>query len=214
MVLIFGDVRIRRDITDGATTRNTYALSSLLIHKALVVKVARDTDSGSLQALFDLFDAWRAAGGYENATGDPRVLPLHMFTATYWDDLHQVQERARFAKLHGGPSSLVDTEGRPWKKSTASHGRVELWVAGNVVPAGVHWDVQAASSPSRLFSLTQTWLLSIRSYLNVNPNGTVRKGQSSAVAASLVKEVTPDPKSTAVSKARRGRPRTGRSRHR
>lgn len=115
---------------------------------------------------------------------DPRCLPMHSFSASdNWTDLGTLPGNARFENQHGRPTALRDTVGRVWRRPQGLHGREVLTVAGFDLQPGFHWDVQNTGNVSSLFALHEVWKFPKDSYVNVNPDGAVRQGQSQGNSA-------------------------------
>jgi hypothetical protein len=119
---------------------------------------------------------------------DARCLPLHVFsTEREWDNLEQEFGQAAFAKQHGSPSKLLDSDGRKWNRTTAYHGYDELRVGELQLPKGFHWDVNSRAA-GHMSTHLQVWGFKKGSYANVYPDAAVRVGQRSGLSAQLVFE--------------------------
>jgi hypothetical protein len=175
---------------DGPSTERSTSLRNLLRYKAFVTPLGAGSSSLQIDDELQLFGRW---SGECNCNGerDPRALPLHTFSPDReWSDLHLDAGKHSFARVHGSSGSWVDTVGRPWNKARYPHGRGESWVAGAVLDGGAHWDVQAARSTTSICNLHQVWRVPRGSYVNVYPDGHIRKGQSAVVSAVMIHEET------------------------
>jgi hypothetical protein len=188
MVVCIGSPRVMRNHASGHSTGNTWPVSTYVQYKACVVNVSFATTEAQIEEYFDLFATWIAEDHTLNDR-DHRILPLHSFdTFNDWVELHTEEGVREFEVSFGKPGSLSDAMGRKWKRAQEQHGRKLLWVAGRAIPPGSHWDVQAHESSTKLFTPHQIWSIPPQSYLNVYPDGFVRRAQSSATPAKLLKE--------------------------
>lgn len=201
-----------RNIRSGASRANGIGLVELLRYRAMVVPITVESTQRDVETAFEEFDEWMANLSVMSER-DHRVLPLHSFNPrTDWLDLHEDSGIEAFEAEHGGPGNLSDSHRRRWKRATARHGAKFVWIAGSEIDGGVHWDVEATANTTQLWALAQLWTLPPRSYVNAYPNGTVRKGQTSAVKAKCVDAEAPTSIVSIVKQAprRRGRKKPSR----
>lgn len=122
----------------------------------------------------DEFAEWLAHISCDGHT-DCRCLPFHVFAAKSKYDLTRQEERARFQRDHRQLQVLRDDRRRDWSPARrgARHGREATTVAGFRLENGFHWDVSPRQSPT-IATADTVW--TVKSYLNVYPDGVARIG--------------------------------------
>lgn len=185
-VVQFGSVRVSPNPLTFETTRTTLPLESVFRYKAFFVRGLGGTIDNAIASYTQWIDSVECDGDR-----DPRALPLHQFSPDVdWKDLHVQTGIEKFQSRHGGPSALIDSDQRPWKRpGLAAHGQEALVVAGVELPPGFHWDVHGSRNPSRLPAWTELWEFRKGTYLNVSPDGHVRAGSGGRSARRIFSEV-------------------------
>jgi hypothetical protein len=171
LVAAFGSARISIDPSrEPPNRRETRPLETFLLYKASFGLIRGDAD---LPSLFARFEAWREVASC-TGSGDPRVLPLHVFDAGS-DDLELDTQAGtdRFRQKFGSSGRRVDECGRIWEKGVP-HGRDELEVAGCALPAGMHWDVSAKRKAFKIANAREVWRVERGGYVNVYPDAGLR----------------------------------------
>ena len=109
---------------------------------------------------------------------DPRILPLHIFTTKRPFELDETAERRRFREEHHHESALVDDRKRRWMLAPpgARHGREPQTVRDLQLPDGFHWDV-GVPRVSVVASSNTIWRIGSGGYINIYPDGHVRRGK-------------------------------------
>lgn len=177
-VLANTKARVRHDVHGPLSSRKVMPVERFVRHKAAYRTVGAED---AVSQLFDELHLWPGERACLDDR-DPRILPMHVFSATEWGELHG-DERTRFEREHGKPTALVDHAQRQWKRTTALHGSQQLHVRGTSLPAGFHWDVQSPGSAEHLGTHTVAWAFKRGSYANIYPDATIRAGQRSALSA-------------------------------
>ncbi len=110
---------------------------------------------------------------------DPRILPLHIFAMKGEYDLNRQPDRQQFRRSHRQQRdrTLVDRRKRRWSppRSGASHGREPQTVRGLRLDDGYHWDVTTRKSPV-VASVNMIWNVPRGEYVNIYPDGYIRRG--------------------------------------
>lgn len=128
----------------------------------------------------DLFDSWMNASRCDS-TGDPRVLPFHMFRPQKIEDepngLDRPDERKLFRSRHYRNAAWIDADDRRWAPAEphARHGREPQFVGNSELPLGFHWDVKR-SGGTKLYTPDAVWQVRRDAYINIYPDGHVRPG--------------------------------------
>lgn len=109
---------------------------------------------------------------------DPRILPFHIFTTRRPFELDETAERRRFRQEHQNKSALVDDRKRRWMLAPpgARHGREPQTVRDLQLHDGFHWDVRVRRA-SVVASSTTIWKVGSGGYINIYPDGHVRRGK-------------------------------------
>lgn len=175
LVLCFRAVFVRRDPSrNPPTQRDAISLKRFVDYKSVFCLAQ---ESRALLAAFDRFSAWRSEVCCDGDS-DPRILPLHIFaTAAHPDRLADGEGTRAFNAKYGPASERIDAKQRIWTRAsrTAYHGRGNRFVAGKLLPEGMHWDVSGFGRGAILANAARVWKVrDPRSYLNICPDGHVR----------------------------------------
>lgn len=164
------DCRFRNAVPPSESLRQ--GIHRFLAHKAFVRRVSRAADADG--AIRD-FCNWSGSVQCEGAP-DPRCLPFFLFASNLSACLAHKDCREAFVRTHGPASRREDVASWVWKAPGRNlHGRIELAVAGCVLPRGYHWDVEP---PRRgIWIRTPTKQLRVWEYVNVYPDGYLREGK-------------------------------------
>lgn len=158
---------LRSPPTGGSLVgRDDYvSLREMSRHKGFFVRLRWD---GSPTSWFNAFAGW-AGRVHNQGHRDPRSLPLHVFhpQQVRSRDLLHAQGQVDFRQTYGAPQHRNDDRDRSWQDTKVWHGQTELQVAGQPLPTGFHWDVQASNV--RLETFRSVWL--VLKYANVTPDG-------------------------------------------
>lgn len=162
--------------------RELMSVRQLSRHKAFFLRLRWDRDH---QTWASTFASWMNRVECDGIQ-DPRCVPFQVFlTARHWSKtIAGPAGRRRFDSEHGGATRRTDTRGLVWMTGT-NHGLQQqdaLQIAGNPLPIGFHWDVQAEQEVE-LWTPTEGWL--IRKYLNVTPDASIRGQEPKAVQIRL-----------------------------
>jgi hypothetical protein len=180
LVVAFTAIWVRRDPSKNpAVRKEAIQLADFVDHKAQFELVRGDS---SVDLAFARYAEWASVTSCEGED-DPRCLPLHVFTTDRpWPELREATGRGAFGRKYGSGRARTDARSKRWAKAqpSAYHGRENVEIAGCTLAAGMHWDVSSAREV-RLTTSHQVWRLGSRGYLNVYPDGHVRKtGRSNA----------------------------------
>jgi len=166
------NVLIRTSPTLKLRSRDTRSVQQFCCQKAFVRHVAAGDFGGWEQAFVDWMRNCRIDG-----PGDPRCLPLHIFSAKSERNLDFGEERSAFSREHPlrNESGWTDHDDVVWKSAQAGqrHGRDPLQVRGVRLHDGMHWDVTPRRTRMFHTHLT-TW--TVKGYVNVHPDAHVRVG--------------------------------------
>ena len=176
-VFQIGPAGVRRDPSrEPAVDKVVSDLATFVRYKAFHEVI--DSSNG-VQNAMRRYDSWSASIGCEGIS-DPRCLPLHVFAmADESTNLDSTAGYDAFAAAHGAASKRLDAGGRRWVTG-AYHGKVAVNVAGRDLPRGFHWDVNWEQGKTRLTLANEVWRLKGETYVNVTPNGTVRRSNGQA----------------------------------
>jgi hypothetical protein len=175
LVLAFTAILVRRDPSrNPPTRRDAIRLEDFVRYKA-PYHLARGVED--LRDALGRLSEWCTEVGCDG-DGDPRIIPLHLFpTLKYPDRLADPAETSRFNAEHGAAAERTDAKGRSWKRASrrAYHGQGDRYVAGELLPEGMHWDVSGFGRDGVLANCENVWVVKDpRSYLNIYPDGHVR----------------------------------------
>jgi hypothetical protein len=175
LVLCFRAVFVRRDPSrNPPTKRDAISLERFVDYKSIFCLAQ---ESRGLLAAFDRFSLWRSEV-FCDGDSDPRILPLHIFaTVTHPDRLAEREGTKAFNAAYGPAAERIDSRGRIWARAsrTAYHGQGDCFVAGELLPEGMHWDVSGFGRGAILANAARVWKVKDpRSYLNIYPDGHVR----------------------------------------
>lgn len=175
LVLCFRAVLIRRDPSrNPPTKRDAISLKRFVNYKSMFCLAQ---ERRGLLAALDRFSSWRS-DVFCDGDSDPRILPLHMFaTATHPDRLADREGAKAFNAAYGPAAERIDARARIWTRAsrTAYHGQGDCFVAGELLPEGMHWDVSGFGRGAILANAARVWRVKDpRSYLNIYPDGHVR----------------------------------------
>lgn len=154
----------------------------------------------------DAFDQFALTLGVIECDGerDPRCLPMHVFAPRHDHSKCPLTDADAVKREYGPPNGMKDPRGRAWERPKGRHGGGPLRIRGAEIAAGFHWDVGSGRNNSELTTTTEIWALPPGGYVNVTPDASVRRGQSSALAAakrSLVLDRAADARGTPAGKA-------------
>jgi hypothetical protein len=175
LVLCFRAVFVRRDPSrNPPTKRDAISLKRFVDYKSMFCLAQ---ERRGLLAAFDRFSSWRSEV-FCDGEGDPRILPFHIFaTVTHPDRLADREGASAFNAAYGPAAERIDAKERIWTRAsrTAYHGRDDCFVAGELLPEGMHWDVSGFGRGAILTNAARVWKVKDpRSYLNIYPDGHVR----------------------------------------
>lgn len=188
MVIALGSPRVMRNYASGPSTSNSAAVANFVRYKAFVATPGTNATEETIRADFAGFAEWCAVIGLESER-DHRSIPFHSFSP-FADvvSLDTGDGIRRFEMIHGKAGSLRDHKRRRWERAGELHGRREMVIAGLTLHSGSHWDVQAVDLATKLYAPHQVWKIPKYSYVNVYPDGYVRRPQSSASGADIVQQ--------------------------
>lgn len=124
--------------------------------------------------------AFEAARGSEVAdwrSMTSAVLKNRILDLTHPDRLADREGAKDFNAAYGPAAERIDAKERIWARAsrTAYHGQGDCFVAGELLPEGMHWDVSGFGRGAILANAARVWKIKDpRSYLNIYPNGHVR----------------------------------------
>lgn len=154
------------------------SLADFVRHKGFFAAVSSRLSYG------DAYDAFADTLELTECDGDrdPRCLPMHVFAPAHDHTACPLTDADAVKRKYGPPGELTDHRGRAWDRPRGRHGGGPLRIRGAEIGAGFHWDVASIRTISEMTTTTEIWSLPPGAYLNVAPNASVRKGQSSARA--------------------------------
>ena len=166
---------------------HTVPLEKFVRYKAVFERVnGRATPDDAVASIATLI----AECGCESES-DARCLPMHVFDPAHDHSACPLNDAARVRSRYGGSQSRMDAKQRKWSPPRGTpHGNDSLRVRGYQLQSGYHWDVSAARNVSELVTTSEIWRMPSASYLNVSPDANVRGGQTSAVSAKKVFDLT------------------------
>jgi hypothetical protein len=176
LVLAVAACFVRSDPAEAPTRkRHARRLEEFVRYKAAYGLARGAADPAAILAAFA---RWPSECGSCADSGDPRVLPLHVFDKSrVWPDLDDSNGLFKFGSAYG-TDSRTDADGQSWSRARALHGgRTPLAVSGLVLPRGFHWDVQRNRGVGRLTTSDEVWKLNSGGYANVYPDAHVRVGK-------------------------------------
>ena len=153
-------------------------LHRFISHKAFHHKISKNDISGQWLSSLPSFSKWLEQVCCEGE-GDPRCLPLHVFSTKYKIPALATQVgRSAFAQVHGPQSSRVDNNKLHWNRPKgAYHGQEMLHVAGHDLAPGFHWDVLNPKGRRHITTTKDIWEIGPNGYVNVSPDQHIRKGR-------------------------------------
>jgi hypothetical protein len=173
-------VHIRLDPSSRTHKRNLRSLDGFVRYKAnfALIRSLNDIDEAFIR-----FQTWIESVQC-SGEDDPRILPFHSFeTEGEWTSLGQTSVDALFEQKYGRSALRTDDGKRRWRKADRHehHGSANQIVAGRRLAGGFHWDLTPGANSTRLLTPHQVWKLSNRrAYLNIYPNGMVRRTNKAA----------------------------------
>ena len=158
----------------GFRDDRSVTLSQFVRYKCFAMNLAHNAAHNWESAFNDWLQRARCDG-----RNDPRILPLHIFAMKGEYDLNRQPDRQQFRRSHRQQrdKTLVDRRKRRWSppRSGASHGREPQTVRGLRLDDGYHWDVTTRKSPV-VASVNMIWNVPRGEYVNIYPDGYIRRG--------------------------------------
>ena len=172
-VVYEGKPRVRLDPRVTVRDDRTVPLHRFCRYKSF----ARSLRSNEAESWDSAFEDWLAQVECDGPN-DPRILPFHIFPTKGDYALDEMVERQRFRQEHRSRSAVVDDRKRRWTLAPqgARHGREPQTVRGLQLFDGFHWDVMARRTAVVASSNTM-WRVGSDGYINVYPDGHVRRGK-------------------------------------
>lgn len=186
--------KVLLDISERPTNKGCMTLEKFIRYKCYYKLVSRPEEVD--QALTVALD-WMNEIDCEGRR-DPRCFPVSIFEAKRDYALQTGHDRQQFVDDHRKSrrsGDLTDTRGRFWEVGK-EHTRDLLQVAGQTLPIGFHWDVQASTSSSTIATGWETWHLPGRGYTNIHPDALVRGGNATKTHPTTADERAPRPRRT------------------
>lgn len=183
-VLACGEVVVALDprVEPPFSRRQVRSVYKFMAYKACIL-------AASLPEWREAFAAWRDRADRLEDYRDARCLPLHVFEAAGgFPDLETAASRDVFDGECGSKAKRVDEGARVWELNPgAFHGRPpSLRIAGQSVPVGMHWDVQARGKGiTTLANSIEVWKIPREDYLNVAPNAYMSNSSGRSQAARM-----------------------------
>ncbi len=172
-VVYEGKPRVRLDPGKNLRDDRTVSLYRYCRYKSFVTSLR----SNAAALWGTAFEDWLAQIDCDGPN-DPRILPFHIFTTKGPFELDETAERKRFRQEHHNKSALVDDRKRRWVLASpgARHGREPQTVRDLQLHDGFHWDVTVPRA-SVVASSHTMWRVGSGGYLNIYPDGHVRRGK-------------------------------------
>jgi hypothetical protein len=193
-VISFCGAKVLLDIGELPTNKGCMALEKFIQYKCSHKLVTRpeEVDGALSEAL-----SWMMEANCEGPH-DPRCLPASIFEANSDYRLEAREERRRFIYDHTPfrkSRGLADARGRTWQVGP-NHTLDLLQVAGQTLPIGFHWDVQAGNKSSKIATGWETWHLPGRGYINIHPDAYIRGDGARKTHSITTKSSAPKPPKT------------------
>lgn len=200
-VIAFGGAKVLLDISELPTAKGCVALERFIRYKCSYVLVSRPEEAEQ---------AWAKVLTWMNGVHcegprDPRCFPMAVFETDKEYPLGTPEERQEFISLHKASkksNDLTDARRRTWQTGP-DHTIDLIQVAGQTLPIGFHWDVQAAGD-STITTGWEVWSLPRGGYTNIHPDALVRGGNATKTHPPSGGKAKP-PKTPRSSRTRRSR---------
>jgi hypothetical protein len=171
-VISFCGAKVLLDIGELPTNKGCMALEKFVQYKCSYKLVTRPEEvDGALSDALSWMEETNCEGPH-----DPRCLPASIFETNSDYRLEAHEERRKFIDDHTPfrkSGVLTDVRGRSWQVGP-NHTLDLLHVAGQTLPIGFHWDVQAGNKSSKIATGWETWHLPGRGYINIHPDAHIR----------------------------------------
>jgi hypothetical protein len=171
-VIAFAGAQVLLDISELPSNRGCVSLEKFVEHKCAYALITRPEE---VERVLTAVIAWMGTVICDGA-GDPRCLPAAVFTTSQNYPLKTPQERRSFIDQHKATkkgTDLRDSAGRIWHIGPP-HTVDLIQVAGQALPIGFHWDVQAGTKSSIITTGWERWELPGGSYTNIHPDAYIR----------------------------------------
>jgi hypothetical protein len=203
-IIAFCGAKILLNISELPTNKGCTSLEKFVQYKCSYTLVTRPEEVvRALAAALNWMDGIHCEG-----PRDPRCLPDAVFETTREYPLATPQERQEFIRVHRASkrsNDLTDARRRTWQIGP-EHTFDLIQVAGQTLPIGFHWDVQASNKSSTIATGWETWHLPGRGYTNVHPDALIRGGNVTKLyPPSTEKREQRPPRTPRSSRQRKGR---------
>lgn len=175
-IIAFCGAKVLLDISERPTNKGCMTLERFTRGKCCYKLVTRpeEVDQALTLALSWMDDI------HCEGSRDPRCYPASIFETHRDHSLQTRGDRQQFIndyRKSRRSSTLTDVRGRSWEVGPP-HTLDLIQVAGQTLPIGFHWDVQAPASSSSIATGWETWHLPGRGYTNIHPDALVRGGNA------------------------------------
>lgn len=193
-VIALGGAKVLLDISERPTNRGCVSLEKFIRYKCCYKLISRPEEvDRTLGLVLEWMDDIYCEG-----PRDPRCFPMSVFETARDYALQTRQARRQFINDHRRSkksSALTDVRGRSWQVGP-DHTFDLLQVAGQTLPIGFHWDVQAPTNSSVIATGWERWRLPGRGYTNIHPDALVRGGNATKTHPTTADQETPRPPRT------------------
>lgn len=177
VAVLFGvELQVRTRPYEAVRAKDLIHISRFCMYKAFTMNL----NGNQASDWAGRFHSWMNAP-HCDGTGDPRVLPFHMFRPQRIGDepnaLDRLEERQLFRSGHYRNAAWIDADGRRWAAAEphARHGREPQFVGKTELPLGFHWDVKRGGG-TKIYTPTAVWQVRRDAHINIYPDGHVRPG--------------------------------------